>query len=390
MSRRHTYRALDPDPTPTTTTSDLDAALDFFTEAGIPMWFATRMPDPWGYWYWHQWPSAWAEHTLAVAETVWRNVGARLYAAHRDKELRDDLRDWLLVTAVESAAAYTPDPWHPAPERKYGAWLYKRLKEHARYHFAAVVGHDSNGPKSGASAEGYRRTGPSIEAQAEHVAAGGAAFTHHALWTRPIEQGDPASVIIRLEELNEHADDAERHGTGVRFFSTAPASTTCLMNLCDRPVMGRGLCQKHYAFERNRAVERGDWQPYQAPEGCEVDGCDEPHSARGRCARHYRDARPTCPVEGCQKKQERMGLCAHHYEQQHAPRCTVEGCQTIARVEGMCHRHHADPSLPPRATPRGGVPAPIPCEIPGCDTPHYAKGLCNKHYKAERRGRIQR
>lgn len=411
MSRRHTTRTLEHPPAQA---DPVDRVVEHFADAGVPVWYATKMPYPWESYWWYQWQHAWAEYTLTVAEAAWRNQGARLYATHKDAELRADLQDWLTVRAVEAGARYTPNPWHPAPERSYGAWLSAVLKSDARYHFAQVVGHESTGPKSGAAVEGYRRTGPSIEAQAEQEAQGGARYAHHSLWAVPFEAGDPASVIIRLEDLEERVAEIERDNVGTGFFSHAPKTATCLQNLCDRPVMARGLCQTHYAFERNRAVERGDWAPYQAPQGCEVDGCDEPFYARNRCVEHYRQARPACTEDGCDKPQNGQGLCTTHYarvQAAQAPRCSVEGCTTRARVQGMCVRHHNQATRPDTTTPctsegctrdattRGLCDAHYnrwrraqqgPCALPDCDARAFAKGLCGPHYKAERKGKIQR
>ncbi|MGC5584142.1 hypothetical protein [Ornithinimicrobium sp. W1665] len=445
MSRRRSMdRILDPGPT---TELTAEQAIDFFTDAGIPMWFATRMPEPWDRYLWHQWPHAWAEYTMHTAETVWRNTGARLYDTHRDHDLRDDLRDWLLVKAVEAGTEFTPDPWHPAPERQYAAWLYGSLKHRARNHFSDVVGYAPRSPKAAAGIEARKKYGPSLEAQQEALdgPGKGVVYTHGPMWTRAFEDDDPASVIIKLEDLQAQADDIDRQGLGATFYTSA--GDYCLVNLCTKPPVGRGLCRNHYNFERNRAVDRGDWQTYTPPATCEEDGCTEGHYSRGKCRLHYerhkakvapcsvgdctngshakgmcmahymadkRARTPTpCSLDGCDRPVRGRGLCGSHYEEvrlSEAPPCSVEDCTAPAKSKGMCGVHYnrarrqdAPPCEAPGCTQprrkRGGTLCqdhhkealpPKVCEVPDCEDTVRAKGLCPAHYRAERRGDLQR
>ena len=119
MSRRHSQDrslapALEADPEAVGHLATLDDVPGDASRPALPWWFATPMPEPWDTYLWHQWPSAWAEITLRVCGSVWRTTGARMYAVHRDSELRADLYDWLIVTAVEVSSPTLGefDAWH--------------------------------------------------------------------------------------------------------------------------------------------------------------------------------------------------------------------------------------------------------------------------------------
>lgn len=315
-------------------------------EVTLAWWYATRMPEPWDYYLWHQWTSAWAEITLAVCENVWRKQGARLYAAHRDHELRDDLRDWLVVKAVESAADFTPDPWHPNPHLQWAKWLYNFLGPKARHHFAEVVGRAGE-PIGDAARNAYSTGFASTQDLDEREAEGGRAVTRHPLHGHDRMTDDPVNVLIRLEELAAQVEDIEREDKRAGIYTTS-ATGTCIVNLCTRKAVGRNLCQSHYNTERRLAQERGDWEPRSAPEGCEVDGCDDEHHARNRCRAHYQELReqeaPRCKEEGCQAPKHARGLCATHYGRaryaQQGPPCNQEGCTKDAKTRGMCPMHY--------------------------------------------------
>ena len=56
----------------------------------------------------------------------------------------------------------------------------------------------------------------------------------------------------------------------------------CTFEPCDRPVLARGMCRRHY----QRQYQRPDQPP------CSVADCDRPNVARGLCRRHYDENRP--------------------------------------------------------------------------------------------------
>lgn len=347
MSRRYTDRNLA--PVQEVSPEDAEAAWQHFEAAGIPWWYATEMPYPWDGHLWHQWASAWAEVTLSVVEGVWHRQGARIYAVHRDVLLRDDLRSWLVVAAVEAGKDFIPDPWHPAPHKNYGAWLRGRLTDRTRRHFGQVVGR-SHTPSGQAATDAHNNGIRSTQHLEEIEAADGGFINRHPLYTPPFEAADPAHVIIRLEELVEQVEQIEREDRrqGLWSTSTVPVGAPCLEQGCDSPVMARGLCRSHYNKAR-----------YQAADNCTEDGCTRPGYARGLCSRHYREHRAQavaagtwttydtpegCSEEGCTAtKVEARGLCRRHYEAHRratAPPCTVDDCGRPADRRGMCNLHY--------------------------------------------------
>lgn len=63
---------------------------------------------------------------------------------------------------------------------------------------------------------------------------------------------------------------------------------TCTVEGCEQPVVGRGLCRKHYQrwYTRGSVEDRP-----RERKRCSVDGCDEFVVGRGLCRRHYGRAR---------------------------------------------------------------------------------------------------
>lgn len=353
MSRRHSQdRTLNYDP-----------EADFFEDAGIPIWFATKMPEPWDYYYWHQWQAAWADVTLGVANNVWRKEGAKLYATHRDPFLREDLQDWLLVEAVQAGADFKPDAWHPQPHLQYAAFLYGCLRKKARWHFAEVIG-PNHTPRGREARDAYGRGVDSTERLDDMESETGGAVQRYAIYGNPFEAADPVQVLIQMEDLAQQIEDLERDDPPGGYVSR---SDVCLMNLCTSPAAGRGLCHTHYNQERRHSLDRGDWEPQAPRAGCEVEDCEAEHYSRGRCRPHYRELRAA-----------------------EAPECTVEDCDSPQATKGLCTSHYA-------IQRRRGPDAPLgrvnhsrtgPCKIPDCDAPITAKGLCGPHYRAHRKGRL--
>lgn len=66
--------------------------------------------------------------------------------------------------------------------------------------------------------------------------------------------------------------------------------STCTVDDCGKPSVGRGMCRRHYG----RWWRHGDptiVKPKVGPkkyDGCAVEGCGGPHLAKGFCKKHYR------------------------------------------------------------------------------------------------------
>ena len=53
----------------------------------------------------------------------------------------------------------------------------------------------------------------------------------------------------------------------------------CTKDQCDKKVLAKGLCQRHYMQERRREKPNPP---------CKIDGCGKPQDARGWCGTHYK------------------------------------------------------------------------------------------------------
>ena len=140
---------------------------------------------------------------------------------------------------------------------------------------------------------------------------------------------------------------------------------TCAEEDCDRPVVARGLCNKHYM----------QWQRAGKPDGralaarerrlCAEPTCTTPVYARGHCSRHYRQL-----------------LRAGHVLPDRAPsECAVDTCTRKAVTRGWCHGHYV------RWSRTGDVRAEVPlarpesdaCRQDGCERGAHSGGYCRSH-----------
>lgn len=93
---------------------------------------------------------------------------------------------------------------------------------------------------------------------------------------------------------------------------------------CDRPVLCRGVCARHYYTAHKRAaraakrIAEGKSRPVPGP--CSVEGCLGQHRGSGLCKRHY-EARakaaglrpqPKCTFDGCTRALNSKGFCTGH------------------------------------------------------------------------------
>lgn len=329
MSRRRSTGRLTRQPAKWVTyddtrTYDTDGTAAIATEpegSVIPWFYATRMPEPWDTFYWYQWPSAWARLTLDVCDHIWSTEGKKLYGVHRDPILRDDLKDWLIVKAIEAAANFVPRPDYDHPDRGWAAYLHGHLKALARQHFGQAVGrsHTSTGQ---AAAAAYNRGIVSTEYLDEWGDKTGHAIGRHALHGTPIESGDPAGIIIRIENLTKQVRDIEREDRRAGKFnaSTTAVGDPCLTIGCDRPSIARGLCSPHYKADRRRTAKP-----------CSVDGCTIGAQGRGLCRRHYAEHREAAVDAGTWNPPTPTSAYPH---------CTTPGCTTPVKAKGLCERHY--------------------------------------------------
>jgi len=120
---------------------------------------------------------------------------------------------------------------------------------------------------------------------------------------------------------------------------------TCADEDCDRPVIARGVCTKHY----QQLKAQGGLTPLPKPERgqCSVETCDLPERVRGLCNGHYKRFSATgdvqadvplqkkrrgytepCSEPGCGEPQAAKGLCKKHYAEARSARLSLEQCAT--------------------------------------------------------------
>ena len=231
------------------------------------LWEATTPTVP------EDWQEEWAETTMDVVRRVWRKQGSRLYFGPRYAALREDLQDWLMVTAQEIANGFDPTS-HFAhdPEQMWGGYLWKALDARAHWHFQTQVANKE-------AAEALLKS-TSLDVLNEYEAEHGTRTQRHALHGEDLFSRDPAVVYAHIEHLKEEIERADAYllaQASQEGYTTA--TQTC--EECSRPAHTRGLCQAHYKLWRDR---------WGASEGlaCNVPDCPNGREGRGLCAKHLR------------------------------------------------------------------------------------------------------
>ena len=106
----------------------------------------------------------------------------------------------------------------------------------------------------------------------------------------------------------------------------------CTVDNCDRSVVARGLCRRHYA--RWQRTGRTEARPWKRQESCTVDGCERQSSSGGLCEMHrWRVRTHGDPGDAGPNKRGRVP----------APKapCDVEGCERLRRAaSSYCHLHN--------------------------------------------------
>lgn len=158
-------------------------------------------------------------------------------------------------------------------------------------------------------------------------------------------------------------------------------STTCVIDGCDRPRLGKAaVCKGHW----QRVYRGGDpgandfrRAPGSIPPTCSIAGCDRPVRAYGMCAAHRQRTYSGATVEG---------PIGPNRKAPPEP-CAVDGCEAPSRARGWCNPHYqrwvrsGDP-LGERA-PYGAI---LVCTVDGCERDHRTGGYCDTHYRRMRRG----
>lgn len=111
---------------------------------------------------------------------------------------------------------------------------------------------------------------------------------------------------------------------------------TCEINGCEKVVVARKMCRKHYSrWQRTGdATTARSKLPNRAFVTCTVEGCDKPHVTKGLCEMHrWRQRYQGDPGEAQPRQTGRPS----------APRdpCVIEGCDQPAKtMAGHCKRHY--------------------------------------------------
>lgn len=114
---------------------------------------------------------------------------------------------------------------------------------------------------------------------------------------------------------------------------------------------------------------------------CAVDGCDRDVVARGWCRRHYARWRTTGDV----------GPAGLKYRPAKTP-CTVDGCENLSEAGGYCSMHrwrvrtYGEPGPAGRIHKRRDAAPEVPCAVEGCDRLRsHGASYCHMHRERLRR-----
>jgi hypothetical protein len=103
----------------------------------------------------------------------------------------------------------------------------------------------------------------------------------------------------------------------------------CSVEECDREVVARGWCRRHYSrWQRTGQIEARAWKPQG---DCTVEGCDQPTWSGGLCEMHrWRVRAHGNPGSAAPLKQRRK---------KDPSLCQVEGCERKRKGAVYCHLH---------------------------------------------------
>ncbi|MDX6266902.1 MAG: hypothetical protein QOD70_1642 [Frankiales bacterium] len=144
----------------------------------------------------------------------------------------------------------------------------------------------------------------------------------------------------------------------------------CSEDDCERDVLARGLCSRHYsAWQRAGRPDGPSLLPPRVKLSCAVADCSDEVYSRELCEKHYRQVRRTGGIQEVRAAGSRP--------------CTVAGCERSAEARTWCHGHYL------RWVRSGSLLTDKPlrreeakcCSVPECGRPHQSQGLCGTHYK---------
>ncbi|WP_448072339.1 hypothetical protein [Georgenia yuyongxinii] len=216
------------------------------------------------------WDPAYQHATIDVVDAVWRKQGAKYYAAHKYRWLRDDLVDWLLVQAMELAPKWECHD-DADPVKHWRAYLYSTLTKTASWHFNQMVRRTEEA--RAAVNAGVDSTDRIADAEAET----GGHINRRALHGNDPMAADPQRVYVLMEDIARHAEEAERAAREHGIYTTT-SDGTCTEPGCTRPVRTALRCSTH-AQQHRRLWGNGNT--------CAIPDCTQGEYSRGVCRTHY-------------------------------------------------------------------------------------------------------
>lgn len=166
-----------------------------------------------------------------------------------------------------------------------------------------------------------------------------------------------------------------------RWINPDGSRMVCAAPECDRPIKGRGYCEKHLQRLRKHGdinYRPGGSQVWLDPDGnrilCKLEGCSREVKSLGYCSTHWAQTRKglepslriveqkKCVVEGCGRPHCALGYCNMHYS-----RVALQG--DPGPVESF--------NSPPWRSMDGSR---LECRVRGCTDAIQAKEVCMRHY----------
>lgn len=130
---------------------------------------------------------------------------------------------------------------------------------------------------------------------------------------------------------------------------------------CDRAVIARGYCTKHYQQQRTLGMAV---LPPRRRRGCSVAGCDLPARGRGLCNAHHKRFTLTGDVQA--------NVPIQRQSRGRTESCGVDGCDRTYAADGLCMAHYMERFEAQLKSE--------PCTIIGCSRPLQRRNFCAAHY----------